>query len=434
MGTQRPSFHTVMDPDLALSRVESGMGVFIHTAAATPTVLVEALAKRAADLDEITVMHLHTEGAVPYLNESLAGRVKVRSLFVGANLRDSIASGEAEYVPVFLSEIPDMFRAGTLKVDVALVQVSPPDAHGWCTLGVSVDIAKAAVESASIVIGQVNPRMPRCHGDGNVHIDSFSALVEGEMDLFSPPSSNLTDVEISIGSYVASLIPDGATLQMGIGAVPDAVLSQLHGHARLGIHTETFSDGVLDLVKAGVVTGEEKALHPGTIVSGFVVGSRELYDFVDDNPGVRLLDIGYVNDPAVIKRNPKVMAVNSAIEVDITGQVVGDSIGTRQFSGVGGQMDFMRGASLSPGGKPIIALPSVTSRGQSRIVDVLKPGASVTTTRSHVHWVVTEHGIAYLHGKSLQERARSLISVAHPDHRDSLSAAARERFGKNWTN
>lgn len=404
----------------------------MHTAAATPRPLVEALARRAADVGDITIWHLHTEGPVPYADEALADRVKIRSLFVGANLRESVATGIAEYVPVFLSEIPDMFRAGTLGVDAALVQVSPPDRHGWCTLGVSVDVAKAAVESASVVIGQINPRMPRCHGDGNVHISEFTAVVEAEMELYSPPRSEPSAIESAIGSHVASLIPDGATLQMGIGAVPDAVLSQLGGHRRLGVHTETFSDGVLELVEAGVITGEDKALHPGTVVSGFVVGSRQLYDFVDDNPGVRLLDIGYVNDPAVIKRNPRVVAVNSAIEVDITGQVVGDSIGTRQFSGVGGQMDFMRGASLSPGGKPIIALPSVTSKGLSRIVAMLQPGASVTTTRSHVHYVVTEHGIAYLHGKSLEERARQLIAVAHPEHRDALSAAARERFGVGW--
>ncbi len=432
-GVDRTSRPPVLDAEQALAMVGSGMTVFVHSAAAAPAVLVEALARRAAELEHLVVTHLHTEGAAPYADESLADRVKVRSLFVGANVRGSVQEGSAEYVPVFLSEIPFMFRSGALPVDVALVQVSPPDRHGWCTLGVSVDVSKAAVDAARIVIGQVNPRMPRCHGDGMVHISCFSALVESEQELPGHAPGQLTDVERAIGRNVASLVPDGATLQMGIGAVPDAVLSALGDHRRLGIHTETFSDGVLDLVEAGVVTGEEKHLHPGTIVSGFVVGSRRLYDFVDDNPGVRLLDVGYVNDPAVIKRNPKVTAVNSAIEVDLTGQVCGDSIGTKQYSGVGGQMDFMRAASLSPGGKPIIALPSTTTKGVSRIEAVLRPGASVTTTRAHVHYVVTEHGIAHLHGRSLEDRARRLIAIAHPDHRERLDRAARERFGRGWS-
>lgn len=432
MASDRQSAPPTLSASDALGLIESGMTVFIHTAAAAPAVLIEALGKRAHELSGLTVTHLHTEGPAPYAAEELADRVNVRSLFVGANLRESVARGSAEYVPVFLSEIPAMFRSRSFPVDAALVQVSPPDRHGWCSLGVSVDVAKAAVESARVVIGQVNPWMPRCHGDGLVHINCFAALVEGEAELFSPARAELSEAEVRIGHHVASLVPDGATLQMGIGAVPDAVLRQLSGHSRLGVHTETFSDGVVELVEAGVITGEDKVLEPGIVVAGFVVGSRRLYDFVDDNPGVRLLDISYVNDPAVIKRNPKVTAVNSAIEVDITGQVVGDSIGTRQYSGVGGQMDFMRGASLSPGGKPIIALPSVTSKGHSRIVALLQPGASVTTTRSHVHYVVTEHGIAYLHGASLEERARRLIGIAHPDHRDELERSTRERFGALW--
>lgn len=427
--THRPP---VLDADGALGLLDSGMTVFIQTAAAAPPLLVDALARRATELHDVTVTHLHTEGPAPYASEELADRVRIRSLFVAGNIRESVASGHAEYVPVFLSEIPEMFRCGALPVDVALVHVSPPDRHGWCTLGISVDVAKAAVDSAGVVIGQVNPRMPRCHGDGLVHISSFSALVEGTTELYETDRLDVGPVETAIGENVASLIPDGATLQMGIGAIPDAVLAQLRGHRGLGVHTETFSDGVVDLVEAGVITGEHKFHEPGIVVAGFAMGSRRLYDFVDDNPGVRLLDIAYVNDPSIIRGNPSVVAINSAIEVDLTGQVVGDSIGIRQYSGVGGQMDFMRGASLSPGGKPIIALPSVTSRGISRIAALLQPGASVTTTRSHVHYVVTEHGIAELRGASLEERARRLIAIADPAHRDSLERSARDRFGRGW--
>lgn len=427
--THRPP---IVDADRALELVGSGMTVFIQTAAATPPLLVDALARRVAGIRDVTVTHLHTEGPAPYASDELADRVRIRSLFVAGNIRESVAHGHAEYVPVFLSEIPEMFRCGALPIDVALVHVSPPDRHGWCTLGISVDVARAAVDAARIVIGQVNPRMPRCHGDGLVHISSFSALVEGETELYETQRVEAGPVERAIGENVASLIPDGATLQMGIGAVPDAVLGQLHGHRGLGVHTETFSDGVIDLVEAGVVTGEHKFHEPGIVVAGFVMGSRRLYDFVDDNPGVRLLDIAYVNDPSIIRGNPSVIAINSAIEVDLTGQVVGDSIGVRQYSGVGGQMDFMRGASLSAGGKPIIALPSMSSKGISRISALLKPGASVTTTRSHVHYVVTEHGIAELRGASLEERARRLIAIADPTHREELDRAARERFGARW--
>ena len=296
----------------------------------------------------------------------------------------------------------------------------------------SVDIAKAAADCARVLIAQVNPQMPRTHGDGNVHISRFAAVVHSDEPIPEPPDCHLGPVETAIGRHVAELVPDGACLQLGIGAVPDAVLSQLRDHRRLGIHTETFSDGVLDLVECGAITGQEKVLDHGEIVAGFVMGSRRLYDFVDDNPSVRLLEVSYVNDPSVIRRNPHVVAVNSAIEVDLTGQVCGDTIGTIQYSGVGGQMDFMRGASLSEGGRPIIALPSTTSSGRSRIEAVLQPGASVTTTRSHVHYVVTEHGIADLYGRSLRERARELIDVAHPDHRERLEREAHARFGRAW--
>lgn len=413
----------------ALSYVRSGDRVFVHTAAAAPRLLVEALAARAPELTEVEIVQLHTEGPAPYAAPGMERSFGVRCLFIGPNLRAAVAEGRADYVPVFLSEVPALFRRGILPLDVALVQVSPPDRHGFCSLGVSVDASRAAVETARRVIALVNPRMPRAHGDALVHVSRFAATVETDEPIPEHPRPRLTDVERAIGRHVATLIEDGATLQMGIGAIPDAVLGALGDHRRLGIHSEMFADGVIDLVERGVVTGEEKRIHPGKIVGTFAMGTRRLYDFIDDNPQVVLLDVAYVNDTAVIRRNPKVAAINSAIEVDLTGQVCADSIGTRMYSGVGGQMDFIRGASLSPGGKPIIALPSTTSRGESRIVPFLRQGAGVVTTRSHVQWVVTEHGVANLHGRGLRERARALIAIAHPDRREELERAAWERFG-----
>ena len=423
----------VVDAPSALGLVTSGMRVFVHTGVAAPRQLIEALADRAESLHDVEVTHLHTEGPAPYVRASLRNRVRVRALFVGANMRDAVADGQADYVPVFLSEIPRMFRSGALPLDVALLHVSPPDRHGWCTLGVSVDVSFAAAESARILIGQVNPNMPRTHGDGRVHVSRFAALVACDDPIPVPVRPTLGETEQAIGRHVGELVPDGGCLQIGIGAVPDAVLSALHDHHRLGVHTEMFSDGVRELVEAGVITGEMKVIDRGDIVAGFVMGSRGTYDFVDDNASVRLLDVGYVNDPHIIRRNPNVVAVNSALEVDLTGQVSADSIGTHQNSGVGGQMDFMRGAALSEGGRPIIALPSVTSSGRSRISALLQGGASVTTTRSHAHFIVTEHGVARLHGRTLRERARSLIDVAHPDHRDELERQARARFGRDLT-
>jgi acyl-CoA hydrolase len=413
----------------ALSYVRSGDRVFVHTAAAAPRLLVEALAARAPELSEVEVVQLHTEGPAPYAAPGMERSFRVRCLFIGPNLRAAVAEGRADYVPVFLSEVPALFRQGILPLDVALVQVSPPDRHGFCSLGVSVDGSRAAVETARRVIALVNPRMPRAHGDALVHVSRFAATVETDEPLPEHPRPQLTEVERAIGRHVATLIEDGATLQMGIGAIPDAVLVALKDHRRLGVHSEMFADGVVDLVERGVVTGEEKRIHPGKVVGTFAMGTRRLYDFIDDNPQVVMLDVAYVNDTAVIRRNPKVAAINSAIEVDLTGQVCADSIGTRMYSGVGGQMDFIRGAALSPGGKPIIALPSTTSRGESRIVPFLKQGAGVVTTRSHVQWVVTEHGVANLHGRGLRERARALVGIAHPDRREELERAAYERFG-----
>jgi acyl-CoA hydrolase len=372
---------------------------------------------------------LHTEGAAPYAEPQYAESFRVNALFVGANVRKALAEGRADYTPIFLSEVPSLFRRNILPIDVALVHVSPPDRHGFCSLGVSVDVTRAAVQKARYVIAQVNPRMPRTHGDALIHKDAFHAMVECHEELPVVESRPPNEIEQHIGRNVASLIEDGATLQMGIGAIPDATLSALVHHKRLGIHTEMFSNGLMELVERGNVTGEEKKVHPGKIVAGFVMGNRKLYDFIDDNPLIAMLDIAYVNDTAVIRRNPKVTAINSAIEIDLTGQVCADSIGMMQYSGVGGQMDFIRGASLSEDGKPIIALPSTTNKGISRIVPSLKEGAGVVTTRAHVHYVVTEYGVASLYGKNMRQRAKELIALAHPDHREQLEREAHKRFG-----
>lgn len=412
----------------AVSVIRSGNRVFIHSVAAAPQRLIRAMTARAPELRDVEIVHLHTEGPAPYAAPEMRESFRVNALFVGANVREAINSGESSYIPVFLSETSNLFRRGILPLDVALIQVSPPDRHGFCSLGVSVDCSRAAVQSAKFVIAQVNPNMPRTHGDGVIDADQIDAFVEGADPLHEVPPPELSDVERSIGNYCAELIEDGATLQMGIGAIPDAVLASLGGHRNLGIHTEMFSDGAIDLIESGVINGLQKRSHPGKVVATFVMGTRRMYDFIDDNPQVAMLDVGYTNDTAVIRRNPKVTAINSAIEVDLTGQVCADSIGTRQYSGVGGQMDFIRGASLSDGGKPIIALPSVTKRGQTRIVPYLKQGAGVVSTRAHVHYVVTEWGVANLYGQNLQARARLMIDLAHPDHREQLERDALERF------
>ncbi len=412
----------------AVSVVKSGDRVFVHTAAAAPQRLVQALTAQAPGLRHVEIVHLHTEGDAPYTRPEYAGSFHTNALFVGANVRGAVASGEADYIPVFLSEVPALFRQGVLPLNAALVQVSPPDKHGYCSLGVSIDVSRAAVQSATYVVAQINPRMPRTHGDGLIHTREINYAVEVDDPLPTVPDPPLTAVERTIGAYCASLVQDGAALQMGIGAIPDAVLAGLHGHRDIGIHTEMFSDGVIDLVEEGVITGRNKRVHPGKIASSFLMGSQRLYDFVDDNPLIVMLESSYINDISVIRRNPRMTAINSAIEVDITGQVVADSIGTRLYSGVGGQMDFIRGASLSEEGRPIIALPATTRHGESRIVPYLKPGAGVVTTRAHVHYVVTEYGIANLYGQNLRQRARALINIAHPDHCEALEAAAHERF------
>lgn len=396
--------------------------------AASPQALINELVNQSERLRDVEIVQLHTEGPAPYAEPQYAENFRVNAFFVGKNIRQAVHEGRADYIPVFLSAAPALFRQNILPIDTALVQVSPPDKHGYCSLGTSVEATKAAVQTAKQVIAQVNKNMPRTHGDGLVHLDSFTAYVESDQPLPEIVTHSPTDVELAIGRNVAGLIEDGATLQMGIGSIPDAVLSTLKGHRNLGIHTEMFSDGLINLVEMGVVTGTEKRVHPGKIVATFVVGSRKLYDFIDDNPLVAMLDAAYVNDTAVIRKNPKVTAINSAIEVDLTGQVCADSIGTRLYSGVGGQMDFIRGAMYSEGGKPIIALPSVTKRGESRIVNLLKPGAGVVTTRAHVRFVVTEYGVADLLGKNLKQRMSALISISHPDHRERLERESHERL------
>jgi len=415
----------------AVAVIKSGERVFIHSVAAAPQRLIAAMTARAAELRVVEVVSLHTEGPAPYAAPELARSFRVNALFVGGNVRQAVQEGRADYLPVFLSEVPQLFRAGVLPLDVALIHVSPPDRHGFCSLGVSVDVSRTAVQTARTVIAQVNPRMPRTHGDGIIHEDDIDFLVPVDDPIPELPPHPLGDAEKAIGRHCAELVDDGACLQLGIGAIPQATLAALSDHQRLGIHTEMLSDGVVDLVERGVVTGESKRVHPGKIVATFALGTRRFYDFLDDNPQVAMLDVAYTNDTAVIRRNPKVTAINSAIEVDLTGQICADSVGDRLYSGVGGQMDFIRGASLSEGGKPIIALRSTTSTGQPRIVSYLKPGAGVVTTRAHVHFVVTEHGIADLWGKNLRQRAAALIAIAHPAHRDALAAEARRRFG-DW--
>jgi acyl-CoA hydrolase len=410
----------------AVKKVKSGDNIFIHSAAAAPQKLINSLVERADELKDVNIYQLHTEGQAPYATEKFTDSFKLKLLFVGSNTRGAVQHGRGSYIPIFLSEIPSLFRRRVIPLDVALIMVSSPDRHGFCSLGTSVDVSLAAEESAKLVIAQINKYMPRSHGDGLIHTDNIDIMVEHNEPLPDVKAGKLSDSEIAIGKNIAELVEDGATLQMGIGAIPNAVLSALYDHKDLGIHSEMFSDGVLPLVEKGIITGKRKTNHHGLVVASFVIGSKKLYDFVDDNPLVNLLDSSYVNNTTIIRQNPKVTAINSAIEIDLTGQVCADSIGSKIYSGVGGQMDFMRGASLSEGGKPIIALTSTTKNGVSKLVPVLKNGAGVVTTRAHMHWVVTEFGAVNLYGKTIQERANLLIKIAHPDHREVLSREAHE--------
>lgn len=413
----------------ALKIVKPGQRVFLHGSAATPECLVEALQNRHQELSNVELVSITTLGNVNFDRPEYRKSFFFNSLFVSEATRSVVNSENGDYVPIFLSQIPQLFRKNILPIDVALIQVSPPDRHGCCSLGTSVDIAKAAVETAKHVIAQVNPLMPRTHGDSFIHLKNIDSLVWHESALPEVNYSLAADeVMKKVGYHVASLVENGATLQMGIGAIPDQVLKNLTNHQHLGIHTEMFSDSVIPLIQSGVIDNSLKKLNIGRSVTAFMGGTRKLYDFVDDNPAVRVMDISYVNDTSIIRQNPKVTAINSAIEIDLTGQVCSDSIGTYQYSGIGGQMDFMRGASLSEGGMPIIALPSQTHKGISRITPFLKEGAGVVTTRGHVHWVVTEYGKVNLFGKNLKQRALALIDLAHPIHRENLEKAYLKRF------
>jgi acyl-CoA hydrolase len=411
----------------AVALIQPGDRVFIQGGAATPHALLQELANQSGRLWDIELVSISLQGDAVVADKRYKSSFRINSLFVSENIRTAVNDGRADYVPIFLSEIPLLFRNNVLPLDVALVHVSPPDKHGYCSLGTSVDIALAAVNTAKTIVAQVNPNMPRCHGDGLIHKSTFQAMVDVR-DTLPEVITTATEIAGRVASHCAALVEDGATLQVGIGAIPDAVLARLQTHKGLGMHTEMFSDGLIPLIENGVVTNEHKRKHRGKTVASFVLGSRKLYDFVDDNPSVTLLGIDYVNDTSVIRTNPKVTAINSAIEVDITGQVCSDSIGAYHYSGVGGQMDFMRGAALSEGGKPIIALASTTLKNESKIVSVLKPGAGVVTTRAHAHYIVTEYGVAYLYGKNMRQRAKALIEIAHPNHREELERHAFERF------
>lgn len=412
----------------ALEIVESGNRVFIQGSAQTPTYLINELAKQADRLRDVEIVSITLYGNVAVAKKELIGSFRINSLFVSEAVRPLVNDGYADYVPVFLSEIPTLFKKDILPIDVAIVQVSPPDVHGYCSLGVSVDIARSAVDTAKFVIAQVNKNVPRTLGDGMIHSSRFHAMVECNDALHEADFSKISDEEMKIGQYVASLIEDRSTLQMGIGSIPNAVLKSLTTHKDLGMHTEMCSDGVIDLIEKGIITNRYKKIRPNISVTSFALGSRRLYDFVNDNPSFHFLDISFVNTPLLILRIDKMVAINSAIEIDLTGQICSDSIGTFQYSGIGGQMDFMRGAALSEGGKPIIAIPSRTKKGVPRITPLLKPGAGVVTTRGHAHYIVTEYGIAYLYGKNLRQRAKALIDIAHPDDREMLEKASFERF------
>jgi acyl-CoA hydrolase len=409
-----------------VSVVRSGTNLFLHGACATPAPLIEALCARS-DLSDVKLYHLHTAGPAPFAAVGREREFRSVSLFTGAPLRKAVGENRADFVPIFLSDIPGLFLSGAVPLDVAVLQVSPPDRHGMCSLGTSCDAAKAAAETARVVVAEINEQMPRTHGHNVLPFERIHAFIATDRPLFEHHLEAETAVEARIGELVSNLVEDGSTLQMGIGGIPDAVLSRLHGKRDLGIHTEMFSDRVVDLVESGAVTNKLKAVGVGRIVTSFINGTRRLFDFVNDNPLVAFYPCDWTNDTSVIRKNPKVVAINSAIQIDLTGQVCADSIGHRIFSGIGGQMDFIRGAALSKGGKPIIALPSTAAAGKvSRLVVQLNAGAGVVTTRGHVHWVVTEYGAVNLHGKSIRERAEALISIAHPDFRAELGRELKQ--------
>ena len=413
----------------AVQVVKSGDRVYVQAAAATPTILTNALTDRASELRDVEICHLHTEGEARYANPELRDSFHVNSFFIGANVRHTIKAGNGSYTPVFLSELPLLFRKNVLALDVAFIHVSPPDKHGYCSLGVSVEASVAAIENAKIVVAQVNKNMPRTFGDGIMHVSEIDYLVEVDVPIHAHNLAAFTETEEKIGTFVASLIENKSTLQMGIGSIPNAALSKLTNHKDLGLHTEMFSDGVIDLIEKDVINCNYKGTSRGRALATFLMGSKRLYDFVDDNPFIEMKESSIVNDTARIRKNPRMVSINSAIEVDLTGQVCADSIGSSMYSGVGGQMDFIRGASLSDGGKAIIALPSITKRGESRIVPFLKQGAGVVTTRAHVQYIITENGIADLYGKTLRQRVNELVKIAHPTHQEAIERSYYEMIG-----
>ncbi len=409
------------DANSAVSVVQSTHRIFIHGGAATPLRLIAALQDRALSLRDIEILHLHTMGPATYANPEYRGHIHVTNLFVGENVRSRVDLDQIDYLPCFLSEIPSLFRSGKKSLDIAMISLSPPDAHGYCSLGPSVDIARAAVESASVVIAQINSKMPRSHGAGLIALSDIDYWIEVDEALPEALPCAIGPEEKRIGELVAGLVEDGATLQAGIGAIPDAVLAELRHHKNLGLHTEMWSDHALDLIERGVIDNSRKLVHPGVNVASFCVGSKRVYDAIHDNPCFLFQPVDEVNSTSVIASNPKVVTINSAVEIDLTGQVCADSVGSRIISGVGGQMDFMRGAALSIGGKPIIAMRSRTPKSRSKIVTILSPGAGVVTTRAHVHYVATEYGVADLYGKTIKQRAELLRNLAHPDDREMLA-------------
>ncbi len=419
--------------DEAVKQIKSGDNIVVQPGCAVPLELVRAMVKRKNELENVTLYHILIVGELPYVEPGMENHFRHKAFFIGANTRKAVHEGRAEFIPIFLSELPLLFKRNIIPVDVALLNLSPPDEHGFCSYGVDVGTIKTAAERSKIIIAQVNTEMPRSLGDSFIHINKIHHIVEYNEPIQELPqvdpnaSKELLMVYDTIGRRVADLIEDGATLQMGIGAIPDSVMRYVKDKKNLGIHTEMFSDGIIPLVEEGIINGEHKSLHPGKIIAGFVLGTRKVFDFIDNNPVIEFHPQEYVNDPFVIAKNKKMVAINSAIEIDLTGQVCADSIGTKIFSGIGGQIDFIRGAAHSEGGKPIIALPSTTKDGEvSRIVPQLRPGGGVVTSRGDVHYIVTEHGVAHLFGKSLKERARELIKIAHPNFRDELTKYAKE--------
>jgi 4-hydroxybutyrate CoA-transferase len=417
----------VLTPEEAVRHIKSGQRIFLTGNCSVPQKVLAALVDFAPQLDNVEICQALTVGPADYVGQKMEGHLRVNTMFISANIRKAVQEGRADFTPVLLSEFPLLFKRGILPLDAALIHVSPPDEHGFCSLGIEVGLTKSAAESAKIIIAEVNQRMPRTLGDSFIHVSRLNYVVPVDYPLPEMPMSMEGPSEIieKIAGFIAELIPDGATMQLGIGAIPDAVLKYLFHKKDLGIHTELFSDGIIDLVEAGVLTNAQKTLHPGKIIAGFILGTKRLYDWVDDNPIIELHPTEYVNDPYIIAQNERMVSVNSAIEVDLTGQVCADSIGHKFYSGVGGQLDFIYGASRSKGGVPIVALPS-TAKEYSRIVTTLKPGAGVVTSRNHVRYIVTEYGIADLYGKTIRERALALISIAHPQFRDDLTRQAAE--------